>query len=299
MAVATATGGCRGDGGRPLVPPTTGAAGQQAGGGLGGASAGAPGAAQAGAGGASPSAGGSIGTTGGPVGGGAGGLGGGYESLPVPRVCPTRNHTRPDSSVPAACAGPLDISAEALMPPAAAGQPYVRCGTIGPDNGWRVTLSPDGRYLAALTSTGTFRLLSTSDWTEVAQFASPVGVLDALAFSADSTTLATWSAEPGVVALWGVSDGCLLRTFVVAPHAASYAQGALAFSPDGQALVVGPTLVLRLDTPARLWVPPVNPKLPIDLESETRAVTFVASGTRLMTYSQMPAGNAGWVTQLW
>ena len=184
------------------------------------------------------------------------------------------------------------------MPPAAAGQPYVRCGTVGPDNHWLVTLSPDGRYLAALTSTGTVRLLSTSDWTEVADFASPVGVVDALAFSPDGEMLATWSGELGLVALWGVSDGCLLRTFVVPPHATSYAQGALAFSPDSQTLAVGPTLVVTLDAPARLWIPPVNPKLPINLESETRALTFAASGTRLMTYSLDPAGNAGWISQL-
>jgi WD40 repeat protein len=129
----------------------------------------------------------------------------------------------------------LDSSFE--LAPAAHGQEYVRCRTLGPEGDWHVTLSADGRYLAARTGAGTVRLIATHPWQEVAQMASPLGVFDAAAFSPDGTTLALLSAEMGEVTLWRVSDGKRLRSFTAPP--ASTIDGfasALAYSSDGKRL---------------------------------------------------------------
>ena len=46
--------------------------------------------------------------------------------------------------------------------------------TLGPEADWKVTLSPSGNRLAAVTGAGTVRLVATDTWSD-AQLASPLG----------------------------------------------------------------------------------------------------------------------------
>ena len=192
---------------------------------------GAPGAggAMAGAGGATGMAGESGGMAGAPGTGGAGGVGTG----------------------PMACSSFM-LGTQMTLAPAAPGQQYLRCASLGPEQGWDVTPSPGGDRLAARTAAGTVRLISTVSWTEVAQLASPVGELDALAFSPDGTTLATVSSEMGEVTLWRASDGAYLASYDGPPGSTISDNGAsLAFSSDGQRLATSLGIVIDLVTGAR------------------------------------------------
>src|SRR6185436_129143 len=121
------------------------------------------------------------------------------------------------SGVIAACGAEVDLAAAPSVAPPAAGQRYVRCATLGPEVGWNVVLSPESRRLAARTAAGAVRLLDTATWREVALLVSPLGRMDAVAFSPDSATVATLAAEMGQVALWRASDGKLDRTFAGPP----------------------------------------------------------------------------------
>ena len=118
---------------------------------------------------------------------------------------------------PGVACGTLTLSSTIVLAPAAAGQNYVRCQTLGPETGWQVVLSPTGDRLAARTGAGTLRLLATDTWTEIAQLGSPLGAIDAVAFSPDGATLATLSAEMGEVALWSAHDGTFQRSFAGPP----------------------------------------------------------------------------------
>ena len=145
--------------------------------------------------------------------------------------------------------GPLTFVAPLTLAPAAAGQAYTRCGTLGPEGAWRVTLAPSGNRLAALTGAGTVRLIATDSWTEVAQLASPLGRMDAVAFSPDGAALATVSSEMGEVALWSTSDGTLLRVFAGPPTSGvDTIAAALAFSSDGGRLATSLGTVINLQT---------------------------------------------------
>ena len=147
---------------------------------------------------------------------------------------------------PMACSS-FTIGAAMTLAPSAPGQQYLRCASLGPEQGWDVTPSPSGDRLAARTAAGTVRLISTVSWTEVAQLASPVGELDAMAFSPDGTTLATVSSEMGEVTLWRASDGAFLASYDGPPGSTISDNGAsLAFSSDGQRLA---TLAGHRDRP--------------------------------------------------
>ena len=117
---------------------------------------------------------------------------------------------------PMACSS-FTIGTVMTLAPPAPGQQYLRCASLGPEQGWDVTPSPSGDRLAARTAAGTVRLISTVSWTEVAQLASPVGELDAVAFSPDGTTLATVSSEMGEVTLWRASDGAFSPAMMARP----------------------------------------------------------------------------------
>ena len=148
----------------------------------------------------------------------------------------------------AAC-GALNLSSAFRLAPAAVGQGYVRCDTLGRETGWQVVLSPDARRIAALTSAGTVRLIATDTWLEVAQLASPLGQIDAAAFSPDGASLALLSAEMGEVSLWNAADGTPVRAFAGPPASSidAYAS-ALAFSSDGHRLATSLGTVIDLAT---------------------------------------------------
>src|SRR6185437_3143278 len=139
-----------------------------------------------------------------PDGGGAGGQGGG----------------------PGIACGTLTLTDTITLAPAAAGQLYTRCQTLGPEAGWQVALSPTGDRLAARTGAGTVRLIST-----------------------DSTALATLSAEMGEVTLWNAADGRMQRSFAGPPASGVDASASqLAFSSDGARLATSLGTVIDLGT---------------------------------------------------
>ena len=136
-----------------------------------------------------------------------------------------------------ACGAMLPLSADMHLAPAASGQRYVRCGTIGPERDWKIVLSGDGRRVAALTGAGTVRLYASDDgWRELGQLAAPLGRLDAAAFSPDGAKLATLSAETGEVTLWNAANGALARSFAGPPASTiDSIVSSLAFSAGRQA----------------------------------------------------------------
>jgi WD40 repeat protein len=112
---------------------------------------------------------------------------------------------------------------------------------------WTPTLSPDGSRLAARTPTGTVRLLDTASWREVAQLASPIGRMDALAFSPDGGQLATLTQETGILALWRSEDGAFVQSFAGSAASTIYTTATqVAFSSDGKQLMssLGTQIVL-------------------------------------------------------
>jgi WD40 repeat protein len=174
--------------------------------------------------------------------GGAGGDDGGSQAVLTPF---------PDAGTlpaAAACGLRLALTDRLSVAPAAPGQSYVRCGSIGSgSSGWHVVMAPDGAHVAARTSIGTVRLISVADWHELAQLASPVGRMDAAAFSPDGAHLAVLSNEAGEVTLWSTRDGTLERTFAGPPGpTVDLAASALAFSSDGQRLATSLGTVIDL-----------------------------------------------------
>jgi len=152
-------------------------------------------------------------------------------------------------SGPGVACGALTFSQTIALGPSAAGQDYVRCQTLGPESGWQVTLSPTGDRLAARTGAGTVRLLPTDPWKEITQIGSPLGQIDAVAFSPDGTTLAALSAEMGEVTLWNATDGTLARSFAGPPASGvDTTASALTFSSDGGRLAT--SLGTIIDLPA-------------------------------------------------
>jgi WD40 repeat protein len=143
----------------------------------------------------------------------------------------------------------LSFSMDLRLAPAAPGQKYVRCGTLGPEDGSRVAISPGGTRLVVLTSVGTARLLATDPWRELAQLAAPLGKIDAAAFSPDGAFLATLSAEMGEVALWNADDGERVRSFAGPPATTIETWvSSLAFSSDGERLATSLGTVIDLGT---------------------------------------------------
>ena len=202
---------------------------------------------------------------------------------------------------PTACSS-LTIGTAMTLAPAAAGQPYLRCASLGPEQGWDVTPSPGGDWLAARTAAGTVRLISTATWTEVAQLASPVGELDALAFSPDGTTLATVSSETGQVTLWRAQDGASLASYDGPPGSTISDNGAsLAFSQDGQRLATSLGIVIDLATGAKTsWLTGAPDTTVLTANSQNLGdgpagiplMRFTAGDARLFLVSTYQIGNS-------
>ncbi len=203
---------------------------------------------------------------------------------------------------PTTC-GSFTLGTALTLAPAAPGQAYVRCGSLGPEQGWTVTPSPTGDRLAAITAAGTVRLISTATWTEIVQLASPVGELDAVAFSPDGTRLATLSSEMGEVTLWRASDGAFQSAFAGPPATTLDAvASSLAFSPDGQKLATSLGTVIDLTTGARTsWltgapdttVLSTNPENLIGSDAGGAAlIRFTAGDARLFVVTPYQIGNS-------
>ena len=164
--------------------------------------------------------------------------------------------------------------------PADPGRRYLRCGTAGGETRWHVRLSPDHSRLAARTNAGTVRLIATTPWRELAELASPLGRIDAIAFSPDGALLATLSVEAGQVALWNTADGTLERSFAVRTVSTAIAPrgAAIAFSSDGTQIATSLQRVLDLSTGAtRPWSYPKGA-----LQPDFRDLSFAADGVTLV-----------------
>ena len=209
---------------------------------------------------------------------------------------------------PTACSA-LTIGSAMTLAPAAAGQAYLRCGTLGPEQGWQSILSPSGDRLAARTAAGTVRLISTSTWTELAQLASPVGELDAMAFSPDGTILATLSLEEGEVTLWRTQDASLQASFATPPASTIDGNGgALAFSSNGQRLATSTGVVIDLTTGTKTsWSTgsPDTTALGTNPENLTEVdaggvalIRFTAGDARLFVVTNYQIGNSPPSTRL-
>ena len=209
-----------------------------------------------------------------------------------------------------ACGTPLMLSGAMRLAPVDPGQRYVRCGTYGPEQAWHVTLSPGGRFLAAQTSAGTVRLVDVQRWREVAQFASPVGRLDAVAFSPDGLHLATLSAEAGEVTTWRTADGAVERSWALTPGSTiDTTQSSLAYAADGRTIVTSLGVDLDvLDDPGTLEVVdtsgPVATETPqVDPESTADGVAFpslqlVANDTAALVQGDYQVGDSNVSTRL-
>src|SRR4051794_5723379 len=201
--------------------------------------------------------------------------------------------------------GALAFAAPLTLAPAAAGQAYTRCGTVGPEGSWSVTVSPGGDRLAAVTGAGTVRLIATAGWTEVAHLASPLGRMDAVAFSPAGGVLATASSEMGEVALWSANDGRLLRAFAGPPTSGvDTTAAALAFSSDGGRLATSLGTVINLQTGAStswltggvstavLQTNPENLSVSSPTGGAVALIRFMAGDTRLFVQTAYRVGNS-------
>jgi WD40 repeat protein len=205
----------------------------------------------------------------------------------------------------------LPLSQTIALAPRAPDQAYVRCQTLGPEADWQVTLSPTGDRLAARTGAGTVRLLATDPWREIAQIGSPLGQLDAAAFSPDGATLAALSAEMGEVTLWNAADGTLARRFI-APAASGVdtTASALAFSSDGGRLATSLGTIINLATGIETsWLSgaPLMPMLgdnPENLGPSSLvgggipAMRFTSGDLRLFIETDFQVGNSPTSTRL-
>jgi hypothetical protein len=207
--------------------------------------------------------------------------------------------------------GPLTFTQTIALGPSAPGQNYVRCQTLGPETGWQVTLSPAGDRLAARTAAGTVRLLATNPWSEIAQLGSPLGQIDAVAFSPDGATLAALSAEMGEVTLWNTIDGSLARSFAGPPASGvDTTASALAFSSDGRRLATSLGTVVDVQsgtTTSWLTGAPVSSALVVNPESLAFSspaeggipvLRFTAGDAQLFVETDFQVGNSPTSTRL-
>ena len=211
---------------------------------------------------------------------------------------------------PGVACGPLSFSATIVLTPAAAGQSYLRCQTLGPEGGWQVALSPTGDRLAARTGAGTLRLLATDPWSEIAQLGSPLGAIDAAAFSPDGATLATLSAEMGEVALWSAHDGTFQRSFAGPPASGvDTTASALAFSSDGGRLATSLGTVIDLGSGATAsWLTGAAQTFALAVNPENLGfsaagggiplIRFTAGGAKLFVETDYQIGNSPTSTRL-
>ena len=203
--------------------------------------------------------------------------------------------------------GALHLSSALHVAPAAPGQAYVRCDTLGPEAGWQVILSPDARRIAARTAAGTVRLIATDTWRELAQMASPLGRIDAAAFSPDGTSLALLSAEMGEVTIWNSGDGALARAFAGPPASTIDAHAsALAFSSDGRRLATSLGTLIDLMSAAVIdWKTgtPVTSTLSVNPEElglgeAIPRLAFCAGDDLLFVETEFQVGNSPPSTRL-
>jgi WD40 repeat protein/serine/threonine protein kinase len=97
---------------------------------------------------------------------------------------------------------------------------------------WSLAVSPNGRWLAVGGMDGIIRLRDVKTWTEPPPIQAHDSCVKALAFSPDSSRLASGSWNEGLVKVWSIPAGEQIKSL---PHGEGTAS--IAFSPDGHRLV--------------------------------------------------------------
>lgn len=116
--------------------------------------------------------------------------------------------------------------------PENAGQ-VVELARWGPEEGYAIAFSPDGRLLAVATPEGV-SLHDTVNFRQVG-FLESGGWLSSVAFSPDGRLVAAGHIKDNLVEVWEVESGRLLHTF----HGHAEWVPSVAFSPDGRRLAAG------------------------------------------------------------
>jgi WD40 repeat protein len=202
----------------------------------------------------------------------------------------------------------FDLSPSFELASSAPGQNYVRCQTLGPEAGWQeIAIAADGQHVAARTGAGTVRLIATNPWHEVAQIASPLGVLDAMAFAPDGQLLAVLSAEMGEVSVWRSGDGTRVASFAAPPGSTIDAiLSSLAYSSDGTQLATSLGALINVSTGAMTsWKTgaPLNTSLVVNPESQDLGeavpeLAFTAGDSTLFVDTLYQIGNSPQSTRL-
>lgn len=215
-----------------------------------------------------------------------------------------------DGSVGAATVGicpAFALSRSFELAPSAPDQKYVRCQTLGPETDWQgMVIAPHGRHVAARTGAGTVRLIETNPWHEVAQIASPLGALDAVAFSPDGKMLAVLSAEMGEVTIFRAADGKRLASFAGQPASTiDTTASSLAYSKDGTHLATSLGVVIDTSGTVTSWktgVPIDASLMPnpanLGLGEAIPAIAFTAGDTKLLVDTAYQIGNSPPSTRL-
>ena len=154
-----------------------------------------------------------------------------------------------------------------------------------------VEFSPDGQSLAVASSIGVW-LYDVATFRELALLPSD-GVVNAISFSRDGTTLASGSSA-GKIKLWDVAKGEIIATLSGPPGAgALYIIGSVSISPDGRTLASASTL----DT-INLWDLETGFHVATLAEGRTRgffvdnSVLFSPNGSILASSSFSPDGGS-------
>jgi WD40 repeat protein len=154
---------------------------------------------------------------------------------------------------------------------------------------WALAFSPDGRTLAAGTSSKEVRLWDVPAGAERPSFRGHRRTVHGVAFSPDGKTLASGSLDR-TVKLWDLTRGEELATF----HGHTNAVKCLAFSPDGRTIASG-----SWDNTARLWDAaarpgPPAPRAAVVVEQPITAERVIAAVEKLHGQVQrFPNGSAG------
>jgi WD40 repeat protein len=109
------------------------------------------------------------------------------------------------------------------------------------DGAWAVDFATDGRLLASGGGEGAVKLWDPATGEERARLTGHTGTIEAVAFSPDSTKLATAGGlRDGMVRLWDVHTGALCAVFgIKLPAHFDVLAKSVTFSPDGTMLAAG------------------------------------------------------------
>ena len=124
--------------------------------------------------------------------------------------------------------------------------------------GWSAALSPDRSLLAVGGLNGITRMVDVASWAFVGEAMKSVGVVEALAFSADGRWLLSRASDP-VARLWDSRSGLVVADALVQPtplfDAALHAGGALALTAEANGSVTIRQVGLDFPLPMPDWLP--------------------------------------------